>query len=328
MTTVMAIDAGGTSTRALLVTADGNCIGFGRSGSGNPTASGTDAAAASVAEAARTALAQAHLRADEVASATLAMAGMSTNDLQLRLTEALSAHGITLPLQFENDILATFTAGTAALHGYALVAGTGAAAIRVEGGRCAATADGLGWLVGDAGSGFWLGHQVVRAALEDLDHRGPATALTRLVLHAFDLTENTPDALTEMGRPTSVQAITNAVYGTAPVTLARFARLAVEASGDRVARELLDQAAALLTRSLTSVYVPTAPGPIVLGGGTIGYHTTLPDRIREALGQPAAEITVVSDGAVGAAVLALRRIGVTVDRAIHARLRSTLAQLT
>ena len=37
---VLGVDAGGTSTRAVLATADGQCLGYGRGGSGNPTSSG------------------------------------------------------------------------------------------------------------------------------------------------------------------------------------------------------------------------------------------------------------------------------------------------
>src|SRR5438132_902928 len=32
-------------------------------------------------------------------------------------------------------------------------------------------ADGLGWLLGDEGSGFWLGREALRATLENLRHR-------------------------------------------------------------------------------------------------------------------------------------------------------------
>ncbi|HEU5222386.1 MAG TPA: BadF/BadG/BcrA/BcrD ATPase family protein [Candidatus Lumbricidophila sp.] len=328
MTLVLAIDAGGTSTRAMVVQADGTCLGFGRAGGGNPTASGVEAAAASVAAASATALTEAGIQPDAVASATLAMAGMSTTDVRTRLMAALAAHGLRPPVRFENDIVATFATGTSELHGYALVAGTGAAAIRVEHGQCAAVADGLGWLVGDAGSGFWLGQQIVRAALEDLDHRGPSTALTPLVLDAFGLEADVTADRTEMGRPAAVQTITNAVYAAPPVALARLARLAVEASDDPVARRLLDEASALLARTLRSVYRPDAPGPIVLGGGTVRYHPTLPARLRSALHAPTAEVTIVTDGAVGAGVLALRGLGVEVDAEVHTRLRSTLAAQT
>ena len=77
----------------------------------------------------------------------------------------------------ESDLLAMFCAGSSDLDGHALVAGTGSAAIRVRGGEVEGVSDGSGWLLGDEGSGFWIGHHIVRAAVADLDGRGPWTGL-------------------------------------------------------------------------------------------------------------------------------------------------------
>ena len=38
--------------------------------------------------------------------------------------------------------------------------------MRVRGGQIEATCDGLGWLLGDGGSGFWIGHRAVLAATQ------------------------------------------------------------------------------------------------------------------------------------------------------------------
>lgn len=48
MPTFLAVDAGGTSTRSVLVTADGACLGYGTAGGGNPISSGTERAASAV----------------------------------------------------------------------------------------------------------------------------------------------------------------------------------------------------------------------------------------------------------------------------------------
>ena len=55
-------------------------------------------------------------------------------------------------------------------------------AARVGDGRVDATCDGVGWLLGDRGSGFWIGHRVVRAAAAALDESGAPTTLVELVL--------------------------------------------------------------------------------------------------------------------------------------------------
>ena len=50
LTGLVAVDAGGTSTRAVVLDPTGHCLGYAVAGSGNPIAVGSEAAAASVAE--------------------------------------------------------------------------------------------------------------------------------------------------------------------------------------------------------------------------------------------------------------------------------------
>src|SRR6478752_1830649 len=140
LTGLVAVDAGGTSTRAVVVHPAGHCLGYAVAGSGNPTS------------------------------------------VAAEIRRRLAGVGLDAPLVFESDLLATYLSGTHRPDGYAVIAGTGAGAIRVEDGRQVAVADALGWLLGDEGSGFWIGQRAVRAALADLDGRGPATALTPLML--------------------------------------------------------------------------------------------------------------------------------------------------
>src|SRR4051812_7514389 len=181
-TGLVAVDAGGTRTRAVVVDPSGRCRGYAVAGSGNPVAVGPEGAAAAVAESVVGALAAAEMSRAEVQLVVLAMAGSGSTPATAELHDRLAAIGVDAPLVHESDLLATYCSGTHRPDGYAVVAGTGAGAIRVERGRQVAVADGLGWLLGDEGSGFWIGHRVVRAALADLDGRGPATGLTPMVL--------------------------------------------------------------------------------------------------------------------------------------------------
>lgn len=204
-----------------------------------------------------------------------------------------------------------------------MVSGTGAAVIRVEGGDVAATADGLGWLLGDAGSGFWIGHQVALAAVSDLDARGPHTKLTALLLDELGIRSEGPP---EQGRPASLGAVINALYGLRPVELARFAPLAFRARGDVAADTILQDAADHLAHSVGAVVEPAVPGPLVMGGSILAQPGPLADRLRQRLAAAGFEpkIARVSDGAVGAAVLALREGGITVDENVFSTVTRTI----
>jgi N-acetylglucosamine kinase-like BadF-type ATPase len=344
MTVCLAIDAGGTSTRALLIALDGTCVGYGRAGGGNPVSWGPDAASRSVTAAVAAALAQARsagsvppAEAGPVAlagPAVLAMAGSSAAPTSEGWTGALDAVGVRAAVVFRSDLLATFCAGTPDPDGYAVVAGTGASAIRVIGGAVDGTADGLGWLLGDGGSGFWIGHRTVRAALAHLDGRAPGTELSELLLEALGIARDGGER--RDGRPAALRLAVDALYRIRPVELSRFAALALGAAdhGDPAATAIVDGARRRLVRSLSAVHLTGHHGPVVLGGGIArrlpGFAAAVADEVRSWMTDgPAAggdpEVVMVEDGTVGAGVLALRDAGIAVDRSAFDRLSETLA---
>jgi glucosamine kinase len=315
-TGLVAVDAGGTSTRAVVVHPSGRCLGYAVAGSGNPTAVGPETAA-SVAESVMGALRRAEVPSTGIRLVVLAMAGTGSTSVAAEIRRRLAGMDLDAPLVFESDLLATYFSGTHLPDGYAVIAGTGAGAIRVEDGRQVAVADALGWLLGDEGSGFWIGQRVVRAALADLDGRGPSTALTPLMLARLGV-----PAPSDAGDREPIIKVVRALYAGPPVGLADYAGLVFEVDGDGTADRILDDAAAALARTLTAVRSPTVSGPVVLGGGILGRGPQVADRLAAACG--AAEVHAVADGAVGVSVLALRQAGTYVDAAVFQQLTTSL----
>ncbi|MCU1537560.1 MAG: hypothetical protein JWP82_1911 [Humibacillus sp.] len=329
----LGIDAGGTSTRAVLLDATGRCLGLGRAGSGNPIASGPQVAAESLRSASARALDAAGLGGAVVASLSVAMAGGSdvTHDpaTASTLQQALLTVGVTAPIVVEPDLLALSFSGSPSPDGYALVAGTGAAAVRVQGGEVVQTCDGLGWLLGDEGSGFWIGREVVRAVATALDARGPATLLAALLDEALP-TPGVAVVATE-GRLAALSSLVDQLYAVPPVAMARFAPLAFEAAaaGDVVAAGIVEGAGRALAHTLSAVLDAGSHGPLVLGGSILTHQGGTRAHLERAWSDAGrtAPVVVVPDGLVGAGVLALRRSGVLVDEAVFARVTATLAPL-
>ena len=264
----LAVDVGGTSTRAAIVAADGNCIGYGKAGSGNPTSSRPADAISSIIAATHAATAQSGSTAADLAAATVGIAG-AAGDAGTSLHGELIRAGLSERLAFESDLLVAFYSGSIADEGYALVAGTGSAAVRLRGGRIEATCDGLGWLLGDGGSGFWIGHRAVFAASSALDNRGPSTALVGLVLAELGIDQ---DFRSRHRRTMAVlRSVVDAVYRMRPFELARFAPLAFQAKalGDDIARRIHADASQALTATLDAVVVPDITGPLVLSGSIL-----------------------------------------------------------
>ena len=86
-------------------------------------------------------------------------------------------------------------------------------------------ADGHGWLLGDAGSGFWLGREGVRHTLAALDSATPPDRLGTLIL-----TELLGSAEVAPRPRDTVDALVQAVTRRPPVELARLAPLVLDAA--------------------------------------------------------------------------------------------------
>ncbi|WP_285728017.1 N-acetylglucosamine kinase [Psychromicrobium xiongbiense] len=327
---LLALDAGGTSTRAVLLDLSGHCLGYGRSGPGNPISSGIEKASASQLEAASQAIQASGQEKAEISTVTIAMAGGATVSVNKTLQQQFSHRNLGQNMVIESDLLATFFSGNHHRSGYAMVAGTGAVCARIVDYRIHQVVDGLGWLLGDEGSGFWIGQHVARAALASMDGRGAPTSLAELLLDKVAITA--PVARIE-GRPGQLQALITALYRLRPIDLATLAPLAFQAAaeGDDVARQILAEAGAALVHSLGALEGPSdrkGPGAgdtLVLGGSILGLGSPVATAVEQAVA--GATVVRVEDGLAGAALLALRTAGVEVDLQVFERIANSLAAL-
>lgn len=317
---VLGVDAGGTSTRALLASATGETLGTGRAGGANQRSS-----TGSVADSLVTAISGALGDRDpaSVGAAVVGVAGAAAAGrpwAQAALAEASERVGLPAPPRLATDIAIAYAGGSPARRGSVLLAGTGAVAAAVSDGEVTHRSDGYGWLLGDTGSAVWLGLQAVRRSLEGLDGRGPATALLDAVVIA----------LVPPGSGVDVaQALIAATDQLRPAELGRLAPAVGEAAdrGDAVARALVDEAAGALLASLDAVRraageqgVPVVGGSVLTGAGPVA------DAVRRGIVERyGAAPAVVRDAAAGATVMALRSLtGAPVTPDVHRRLTGGL----
>ncbi|WP_184540302.1 N-acetylglucosamine kinase [Micromonospora polyrhachis] len=302
---VVGLDVGGTSTRAAVVSATGDRLGDGRAGGGNPTSHGAERAA----EELRTALGAALARVDPklVRAGVIGLAGagrlLADPAGRAAFDQAWHDVGLRCPYTVHGDALVAYASGTAATDGTVLIAGTGAIAAQVRDLTLDRTADGHGWLLGDAGSGFWLGRAAVQRTLADLDcHREPAPLSTLVLAELLGSTEiaaNPRDTV-----DTLVQVVTRRPA----VELAALAPLVIRAhrDGDPAAVAIVAEAAGHLADSVARVRASDASTPIVLGGGLLTGNTPLAESVTATLAGrwPDAPLSRAGDGAAAAAWLA------------------------
>ncbi|GAB2744185.1 N-acetylglucosamine kinase [Amycolatopsis magusensis] len=304
---VVGVDAGGTSTRALAVDAEGIVLGSGRAGGANPNAHPPAQAAANIAAAIGDALRDADPAA--VRACVVGMAGVSklTDPAMAKVfDEAWAGLGLGTAVRMVADAEAAFASATDAPDGTVLVAGTGSIAARIRKRRLVSTAGGYGWLLGDEGSAFWIGREAVRSTLAALATGGPfeglPAAVLREALHMSDL-----DALraqTETDRLLTSRRLITTCNFESPIRLARFAPLvsASAAEGDATAREITDRAAELLVANALAAREDGEDTPVVIVGSVLVGDSPVGARVRETLS--ALDIRSATDGVLGAAWLA------------------------
>lgn len=322
---LLAIDVGGSTSRAYLVDAAGRCLGQGRNRGGNPASNDPLQAAAAIISAVEAAVADAGPEPLEIVIALIALAGPPARVALATLETAFRRLGLTGPVVFGSDLMAMFASASEAEDGYCVVAGTGAGAVRIRGGAVERVVDANGWLLGDNGSGYWLGHQAARAVVADLDRHGPRTALTPAVLAALGIEWS--EARAPNSRLLPLSRLVDAIYAMRPIELARFAPLVIANRADPVAGELLARAERFLVDDFAAAFDGDNCGPVALGGGVMPHLTGVPGGIAEIMRAAGHEpdIRLVTDGSVGAIVLAMRAAGRVVDAAMFATIAAAVA---
>jgi glucosamine kinase len=320
---VLGGDLGGTSTRILVVGTDGRVHGRSTAGGGNPI-SHPGGAAAALGTALRAALAG--VDPGRVRAAVIGVAGWSalrTPPVAARFGQVWADAGLTCDPGYASDLEVAFAAGTAEPDGSVLVAGTGATAGAVAGHQLTRTADGHGWLLGDDGSGFWLGREAVRATLRALDAGDPPGQLVGSVLRELA----GPGAVDELARGGTGRCrdrLIQAVNSRPGVQLSALAPLVSAAyrGGDPEARSIVERAAAALLTTLSRIRGHGETTPIVLAGALTGDTTPVGTTLRTLLGARfAGPVRPARAGVGGAAWLALAALDPALaTRDAHTRL--------
>ncbi|MGX6603475.1 N-acetylglucosamine kinase [Micromonosporaceae bacterium Da 78-11] len=302
MDLVVGVDAGGTSSRAVVATTAGRIVGRAGGGPGNPLSAGLSAAT-EIGLAVRRALSG--FDPSDVVAGTLGIAGTSVAGdpaVAAAFAEMWRWAGLTCRMTVTGDVITAFAAGTAAASGVVLIAGTGAIAADIQDHRIARTADGHGWLLGDEGSGRWIGLRAVRAAVREW-----SSPLATLV--AAQAGVGSADELIRWAQGLPLAAI----GALTPLVCA------ADRAGDPTARSIVAEAVARLVGTLGSLDSP-ADRPVVLAGGLLAGDTPVRDGVLAVLHGQGRTVGTSHDPAAAAAWLAARPVSPLDATALHTAL--------
>lgn len=235
--TYLGVDAGGTTTRSVLVDEAGNVLGRGSAGPANHRTASHSAAATAV----RAAIRSACNGRPAVTAVGIGWSGLEAPGTSSDAREMVGSSVAADRFVLDSDVYAAHVGAFSGGPGLLISAGTGSMVLGVDSAGNRVRAGGWGYLYGDEGSATWIAREAIRAALKTTDGRASAQVLwTELVSFA--------GVQTEASAAPEVTAVTVTDWLYAPgrhmSEIAGFARNVYRLArlGDYAARRLLVQA--------------------------------------------------------------------------------------
>lgn len=264
---LLVVDAGGTKTATWLVDLNEpdsrRVLGRGRAGAGNPLSVGFDEATRALTAAIAAARANANDPGGRVARLILSIAGAANESVGKQFVDWVRSLGLAERVAVVADVLPVLAAGTPHCVGVAVIAGTGSVAFGRNAEGKTQLCGGWGYLLGDEGSGYSVGHLALWHALNNLERYSRLDELTVAVINALGAS--------------SIMDVTKAVY-TSPdprATIASLAPIVVEmANGhQRDAEAILNGAgmelASLVVRAIDLLELTDKPFALAAAGGLL-----------------------------------------------------------
>lgn len=315
MTTVLAVDGGGTKTHAVVADASGELLGVATGGPSNWEDVGLEAAGSTLREAVLEAMDDAAVAPAAVDGSIFGIAGIDWESDRVSLASIPESLGLGGDWEVVNDAFVALRAGANHPWGIAIIAGTGS----IAAGRNRAGAEfrtlGLGPQYGDWGSASEIGESALLAVAEAYTGKGQQTALSQTLREQLEY-GSVGELLEDTSRhPRALAPVAPAVLAAAEDGDAMALRIAERAGSE------LGSAAGAVARRLD---MEAEPVEVVLAGGVFRAECRALVGALERELQRSARQAVTSrlevPPVVGAALRAMELTGVEPTGAVHLRL--------
>lgn len=300
MNVLIGIDAGGTKTRAVAGTLDGQLITDIITDGSNVNRYGWERAQAVLGDL------FASIRAQLPASASIStvfmgMAGIDREQERQKMNEWMYGQWPGISVVVEHDALSALVGATGQREGIVLISGTGSIAFGMNESGERYRVGGWGYLIGDEGSGYDIGRQALTAVMRAYDGRESATVLLRKLLQLYGFYD--PQELIPLVYSESFSR----------ERMADVARIVLESAneGDAVSLSILTRAADQL-RELVETLLRRADFSkeqvlVVLTGGLLHSDSLLTELVRKRL-EPGVQVSVSQRPPVAGSLLLAQQL--------------------
>lgn len=184
MSYYLGADLGGTKTHAIIANENGQILGFGKAGAGNPQGIGHKAMLDALGQAVHEALAHSYLTLNDIQGAGFSIAGYDWPSDKPNMQKILKRLNLSCPFYFVNDAIPGLVAGTQEGWGVSVVSGTGCncrgwdRSHQREG-----RVTGYGFLMGEGAGAGELVMRAMQTVSYSWSKRLPATALSEAFIN-------------------------------------------------------------------------------------------------------------------------------------------------
>lgn len=304
------MDGGGTKTHAVIANERGEILAEHVGGPSNFQIIGVEKAAETIFSLVQSCCESVGCTIQEISGIACGLTGAGRAGDQQRMAEGLKKYAAKKKSKLkrviiESDARIALEGAFKGGAGIILIAGTGSIAFGKDARGNVHRVGGWGRILGDEGSGYYLGRLGLTAVTHHLDGRGEKTMLTAMISKKFELTDQT--------------AIINAIYKN-NFDIASVAPLVLDAAmkKDHVCLLIAEQAAVMLANHVnvaskkilaSSKTQVRSKVKLAFVGGLIANETLLATLLRQFISSTLPSIEVIrpmATPAYGAVVLALR----------------------
>jgi N-acetylglucosamine kinase-like BadF-type ATPase len=297
---VLGADGGGTKTLGILAAEDGAELSRLQVGPGNPNVAGVERAAGNLLDLVAGCCERAGCSPADLRSIVFGLAGVGSQTVRLKLSDGLRAESALrglpeLPITLETDARIALEGAFGGEPGVVMIAGTGSILISKLPDGTVRSVGGWGRVLGDEGSGYFIGLEATKAVSRDIDGREDAAVLRKIFAETHGW----------VSRDRLIAAVYQEKFD-----LASLAPLVLRAAGEKdpAALVILRRAASHLADQLNAMVRAMGSKStvgVVFIGGLIDHDTVYARLLRETLLAlvPSAEVRPALHPPVGGAVL-------------------------
>ncbi|MEQ8673105.1 MAG: BadF/BadG/BcrA/BcrD ATPase family protein [Aggregatilineales bacterium] len=263
---IMGIDGGGSTVRVAIFTPQLDLIAESTGSTANPNTVGHETAAYNIQNTIMGTLERAKLTHNQVACVGIGVGGAAPEREGNWLNNLIEEIMPVTIIAISSDYEIALTGAHGEHRGILVLCGTGSLAYGVNSTGETALVGGWGWLLGDEGSGYWIGLQALNAVIRATEKRAQQTTLTNAIFSHLKLTERQ-----EIIKWAYAKSRTRDVATLAPLVLEH------ATDGDTVAMQIVEKAARELALQCRAVMQQLAMEalPIAFAGSLLTHNNPL-----------------------------------------------------